>query len=305
MPTVSRTATIAVLILVVATCGRVGAAEQMLELPLQTRDPQTGEVKIEKIKVNPKEVGVVAVDMWNWHWCKTSTMRVGALVPRMNRCLEVARDMGMQVFLCPSDVTDNYVGTPQLESLTVVQRIAVPKIKVINSPPAVDGGGCTCAGKHRCQVNFGWDGMAPDLVIGPDDLMPNDAQMLYSVCQAKGLKHLIYMGVHTQACLLGKSIGLKYMTEAGMHCILARDLTDAHGRYEPEKGITPDDFTAEVVRHFEKYLSPTINMGDTLRAAGKWDESWIVDPIRIAPWGIPTRPHLFEDDEITVTLTSP
>lgn len=274
----------------------------VLTLNLQTRDA-TGTVQVTPEKVQLDKVGVVVVDMWNYHWCKTSTMRVAAMVPRMNRSLEALRDMGAQVFLCPSDVADNYVGWPMKEAVDAVPRHAVPKIKELTCPAAPDGGGCTCSGP-RCTDNWGWDAMHPDLVIGPGDLMPNDQQALYSICKEKGITHLVYMGVHTQVCLLGKSIGLLNMTNAGLQCILCRDLTDAHGHYLPEQGITPDDFTAKVVRHFEQYLSPTVNMVDELRKAGRWDEQRVVDPVRFAPWGTPGRPHIFED-QVTVTLTAP
>src|SRR5438552_16839807 len=124
--------------------------------------------------------------------------------------------MGILVFLCPTDVADNYVGTPQVESIMAVQRVPIPKLTDVQCPPAADGGGCTC-GKERCQVNYGWDGMAPDLIIGEHDFIPNDPQMLYSICKKKGITHLIYMGVHTQVCLLGKSIGLRNMLKAGFN----------------------------------------------------------------------------------------
>jgi hypothetical protein len=146
--------------------------------------------------------------------------------------------------------------------------------------------------------------MHPDLVIGENDLMPNDQQMLYSLCVEKGITHLIFMGVHTQVCLLGKSVGLRAMSQAGLTCVLARDLTDAHGRYDPAGGVTPDGFTADVVAHFEKHLAPSINMAETLKRNGLWSDDWIVDPVRIAPWGMPMRPHLFED-QVTVTVTTP
>jgi nicotinamidase-related amidase len=254
-------------------------------------------------EVDPRNVGVVVVDVWNWHWCKTSTARVGALVPRMNRVLSAARGMGMTVFLCPTDVADNYVGTPQVESALAAPLLPMPAGTPLQCPAAPDGGGCTC-GRERCQGNYGWDAMHPDLVIGVADLMPNDAHLLYSLCQQRGITHLIYVGVHTQVCLLGKSVGLRAMTEAGFRCVLARDLTDAHGLYDPVKGITPDDFTTNVVAHFEKHLSPTINFVEDLDRAGLWNPDWIVDPVRVAPWGTAARPHLFEED-LTVTITNP
>ena len=284
-------------------CPSHAASQGPITLELQRRDPASGAATQATLAVDPHRVGVVVVDMWNWHWCKTSTMRVAALVPRLNQALQAARGLGMQVFLCPTDVADNYVGTPMVEGLIATKLVPVPKVRAINCPPAPDGGGCTC-GPQRCQGNYGWDGMHPDLIIGEHDLMPNDQQMLYSLCVEKGITHLIFMGVHTQVCLLGKSIGLRAMSEAGLFCVLARDLTDAHGRYDPSRGITPDGFTSDVIAHFEKYLAATVNMAEMLKQNGAWNAQTIVDPVRIAPWGTTSRPHLFEK-EITVTLTTP
>jgi hypothetical protein len=274
-----------------------------IELALQRRDPKTGEISLTKEKVNPAHIGVVVVDMWNFHWCKTSTERVGVLVPRMALVLAKAHDMGMTIFWCPSDVADNYAGTVQYQAATAVRRHPLPALAELSCPSAPDGGGCTC-GPERCSVNYGWDAMHEGLVMHEDDFMPNDLETLYSLCVERGITHLIYLGVHTQVCLLGKSIGLRNMTRAGFQCILARDLTDAHGLYDPKKGITPDQFTQNVVAHFEKYLSPTINFVDALKKAGQWDEKIIVDPVRIAPWGTVKRPHFFEKS-ILVTLTAP
>jgi nicotinamidase-related amidase len=278
-------------------------AESVIELELQRRDPGTGEIRITPEKVDPAKVGIVVIDMWNFHWCKTSTARVAAMVPRMNRVLEQARALGMQVFMCPTDVADNYVGTPQREAVFAIERLPLPQLAALECPPAPDGGGCTC-GPVRCRGNYGWDGLHPDLKLDERDLMPNDFQVLYSLCKQRGLTHLIFMGVHTQVCLLGKSVGLANMTKAGFRCMLARDLTDAHGLYDPVQGIRPDDFTATVVAHFEKHLTATINMADEMKKLGRWDEDWRVDPVRVAPWGLPNRPHLFEK-EVVVTLTFP
>src|ERR1700744_5925250 len=66
-------------------------------------------------KIDPSTVGVVVIDMWNWHWCKTNAGRDASMMPRMNKCLEGARKLGMQVFFCPTDVANNYAGTIQRE----------------------------------------------------------------------------------------------------------------------------------------------------------------------------------------------
>lgn len=46
-----------------------------LTLELQRRDPVTGAVTLRTEDVEPKRIGVIAVDVWNFHWCKTATVR--------------------------------------------------------------------------------------------------------------------------------------------------------------------------------------------------------------------------------------
>ncbi|MFM7215729.1 MAG: chitobiase/beta-hexosaminidase C-terminal domain-containing protein, partial [Verrucomicrobiota bacterium] len=283
------------------TASALNGAE--MEWPLQTRDPATGQVVLVKERIDPKRVGVVAVDVWNFHWCKTATMRVDAFVPRIDRALEAARDLGMTVMLCPSDVVDNYAGFPQRESVLALPGVEVPKAVDVTCPPVPDAGGCAC-GRERCAGNYGWDGMHPALRIGEADLMPDTQAEVYAICQQRGLTHLLYVGFHTQVCLLGKPMGLRAMKSAGLKCMLARDMTDAHPGYDPARGFTPDLNTEQVVAHFEKHLAPTVHLQEELSRLGRWRKDWVVDPVRVAPWGTRVRPHLFEKP-ITVTLSAP
>lgn len=274
-----------------------------IELTLRTRDPATGKILLASEKVDPRRVGVIAVDVWNFHWCKTATMRVDAIVPRISKALEAARALGMTVMLCPSDVVDNYVGYPQREAIFALPKHPVPDLGEVDCPPAQDPGGCAC-GPERCAVNFGWDGMHPALKIGAADLMPDTRAEVYAVCKKYGLTHLIYVGFHTQVCLLGKPMGLRAMKSAGLNCVLARDMTDAHPGYDPARDFTPDLNTEQVVEHFEKHLAPSIHFERELAKLGLWDPDWALDPVRITPWGTPMRPHLFENP-VTVTLSAP
>ena len=272
-------------------------------MTFQTRDPASGAIRKSAVHLDPHRVGVIAVDVWNYHWCKTATMRVDAIVPRIDRALSVARELGMTVMLCPSDVVDNYVGYPQREAVFALPRVPVPKLVDVTCPPVPDAGGCAC-GRERCAVNYGWDGMHPGLRIGPADLMPDTQAEVYAICRQRQLTHLIYVGFHTQVCLLGKSMGLKAMKSAGLTCVLARDMTDAHPGYDPARHFTPDLNTEQVIEHFEKHLAPTLHFQEELAKLGRWDPHWVLDPVRIAPWGTIQRPHLFEQP-IVVTLTTP
>lgn len=290
-------------ILIAISSATHGLHAREIEFTLQTRDPQTGKEILTKERVDSRKIGVIAVDVWNFHWCKTATMRVDAIVPRLNEALIQARSLGMTVMLCPSDVVDNYVGFPQRERVFALPKMSAPMVQEIQCPPVPDAGGCAC-GTERCAVNYGWDGMHPGLEIGDLDFMPDTKDEVYAICQSLGLTHLIYVGFHTQVCLLGKPMGLKAMKSAGLRCILARDMTDAHPGYDPSKGFTPDLNTQQVVEHFEKFLAPTIHFENELRQVAHWNPKSPLDPVRIAPWGTPMRPHLFESP-IRVTLSAP
>src|SRR6185436_17967494 len=40
-----------------------------VELTCQTRDPETGKLILAPERVDSSKIGVVAVDVWNFHWC--------------------------------------------------------------------------------------------------------------------------------------------------------------------------------------------------------------------------------------------
>ena len=75
------------------------APVQSLTLDLQRRNQGTGAITLQKEEVDPKRIGVIAEDVWNFHWCKIATMRVDAFVPKINNALEAARALGMKVML--------------------------------------------------------------------------------------------------------------------------------------------------------------------------------------------------------------
>jgi hypothetical protein len=134
--------------------------------------------------------------------------------------------------------------------------------------------------------------------------MPDTQAEVYTICRQRGITHLIYVGFHTQVCLLGKPMGLKAMKSAGLHCVLARDMTDAHPGYDPARAFTPDLNTDQVIEHFERHLAPTIHFEEELTRLQRWHPDGPVDPVRVTPWGTQRRPHLFEQP-VTVTLSAP
>jgi len=257
---------------------------------------------VRREKIDPKTVGVVIIDMWNWHWCKTNAARDASMLPRMNKCLEGARKLGMQILWCPTDVANNYVGTVQRERALATVRVPLPPSLDLACPhPYV--GDCMC-GDDTCLQSQGWYKMADAFVIGDSDMIARGPQEIYSICKARGITRLFYMGINTNICVLDKPEGMRNMMNYGLQCALVSDLQDPQTQYEPAKGLTPDVWNARIVAHFEKYLAPSLDFKHLLEINGLWDERWIVDPVRLTPWGKPDRPHQFVARQI-VTLTTP
>jgi hypothetical protein len=70
---------------------RAQTPPEEITLSLRVRDPKTGQVVIQPLKIDPRKGGIVIVDPWNYHWCMTWTEQAGGMTPRMNRALQGCR----------------------------------------------------------------------------------------------------------------------------------------------------------------------------------------------------------------------
>jgi hypothetical protein len=302
-----RTAVSAAIALLLMTCQpKARAAGSAIELTLQTRDRETGRILATNQSIDRRKIGVVIVDMWNTNDCMTNAQRAAALVPRMNKVLEAARRLGMQIIWAPTDVASQYVGTPQRERAIALPRYPLPHIGNFSCPfsvPTVRPDKCMCGPGIVCHVHYGWDGMDPGLVIAAGDWIAGDPEELYSIYKQQGLSRLIYMGINTNLCVMNKPEGIAPMTSAGLKCILARDLTDAETSYDPIRGFTPDMGTEKDVADVERSGIPTVNIVEEMRKAGAWNDRWIVEKVRVTPWGTEAWPYEFTDS-VQVTLSA-
>ena len=294
------------IILLAALVGVSGIVVQGGEvtLSLRTRDPKSNDVIVTPKKIDSKKVGIVIVDMWNYHWCITWTEQAGGMTGRMNKALEGARKLGMQVFWAPTDAASMFSGWPQKQRAMAVRHVDVPKVRELTCKFTVPYGKCLCGPGINCITNYGWDGMVPELDIVDQDLIVSGTGELYSLCKTCGITHLIYFGGATNICLTGKDIGLGPMHRAGMETIFARDLAFAWTHYDPAASYTPSVGNAQAADDLERGGIPTIFMADELRKRGHWDDAWITEPVRITPAGTRNRPYLFEN-KVAVFLDAP
>ena len=68
--------------------------------------------------VGAGQTAIIICDMWNQHWCRGATRRVGELAPAMNRAVAAARAKGVLIIHSPSSCMDAYKGHPGPQTRT-------------------------------------------------------------------------------------------------------------------------------------------------------------------------------------------
>ena len=261
----------------VSVGGEAQAAGASVELTAQRRDAD-GKTVREKVAVDPAKAAVIIIDMWDRHWCKTYTARVANLVPRMNQTLEAARKLGIQVVHAPSDVLGPYQDTPQRKAMLAIPAQPEPKTVPFN-PPGPPGGRdcCECGPERPCKARAVWTRQHPDLKIADGDLIAdcNNGRELLNLCQSRGITTLVYMGVASNLCVIGRSSGIFNMKRRALQAIFVSDLVEAitangcdPATKQPDPDFTPARGSYIVQRYLEQQVAPSIESRQLIAAAG-------------------------------------
>ncbi|NBP25820.1 MAG: hypothetical protein EBU81_15005, partial [Proteobacteria bacterium] len=113
-----------------ATSGErsVKPSAMTLHLRSQTVGPSGTLVAQERVETwDPRRTAIIVCDLWDDHWCKSASARVGELVEPLNRTLDAARKQGVFVIHAPSSVTAFYQGTPARELARKAPFAATPR----------------------------------------------------------------------------------------------------------------------------------------------------------------------------------
>ncbi|MDR2618466.1 MAG: cysteine hydrolase [Treponema sp.] len=220
----------------------------------------------EKTAVWPaRETAFILVDMWDRHWCAGATARCGVLAVKINRAAREARKKGVLIVHAPSDTMDFYRSQSARERfLSGPAAGPGPEQAPVEDYPLPiddsDGGSDTPALDSYAPNTKVWTRQTETIEIDQDlDLVCGDeGKRLFPLLRARGIRRLIYMGVHTNMCVLNRSFGIKNALREGFTPVLARDLTDA--MYNPEKPpyVNHDEGTRLVVEYIEKKYCPTV-----------------------------------------------
>ncbi|MGO9107669.1 MAG: ThuA domain-containing protein [Thermoguttaceae bacterium] len=259
-----------------------GAAEEpssetpSLSLAVQRRD-ESGRAVRQPRRFDPRHCAVVVIDTWDNHWCKTENARVSAMVPRMNRTLEAARKLGMQIVFAPSDVVGFYEEYPQRKAMLAIRKHPEPPTVALDLPePPGPTDHCECGPGEPCPKSIAWKRQHPGISIAARDLItqPNDGRELLNLCQERGISTLFYVGAASNICVLHRACGVFNMRRHGLDAVVVRDLVRAltangigpDGRRDPD--FTPAKGTALIERYIERSICPTVESKQLLTAAG-------------------------------------
>jgi type 1 glutamine amidotransferase/nicotinamidase-related amidase len=237
--------------------------EGSLTLHLRSRlEPWKGSGVFEEVTVEKKlpaaETAILICDMWDQHWCQGATARCEKLAERMAPVVDAARARGVQVIHCPSETLGFYADSIPRRRMARAPAAAPPKaLEIPDHPLPIDdsGGGCDTAEKPWYGA---WTRENAQIHLDDEDGISENGGEVYNFLVERGIKNVIFMGVHTNMCVLGRSFGIKQMARWGIRCILARDLTDT--MYDPRDPprVSHEEGTELVVEHIEKYWCPTI-----------------------------------------------
>jgi nicotinamidase-related amidase len=206
--------------------------------------------------LSASRTAILICDMWDNHWCKGASQRVGILADKMDPVLARARKLGILIIHSPSDTMDFYKETPQRKLMLALERVEPPISLGLSGPPLpIDdkAGGCDT---HDSYFKA-WKRENDRLHVADNDVVSDKGTEVYSLLRLRGIDNVLFMGVHTNMCVLNRTFAIKQMTKWGVRCVLIRDLTDA--MYDPQARpfVSHELGTEMVIEHIEKYWCPT------------------------------------------------
>jgi nicotinamidase-related amidase/type 1 glutamine amidotransferase len=221
---------------------------------------------------DPAQTALIICDMWNQHWCRGATRRVGELAPVMNRAVAAARSKGVLIIHAPSSCMDAYKdhsarkrvqGAPKAANLPSdisgwCDRIPTEE-KGIYPIDQNDGG---CDDGPACPQGSPWKSQIAAIEIKDEDAISDSGVEIWNLLESRGIANVMLMGVHTNMCVLGRPFGLRQMASHGKNVVLVRDLTDTMYNSRSWPYVSHFEGTNRIIEHIEKYVAPTITSTD-------------------------------------------
>jgi len=256
-------------------------AAHRLTLTLRSRaaaDASALGIRREKVVWDARKTAAIVCDMWDKHWCKGATRRVGQMAPRMNELLGALRHTGVFILHAPSGTMGHYKDHPARRRAQQAPRAKdlpdgigkwcrqIDSEKGTKWPIDQSDGGCDC--EPRCKRGSPWRKQIEAIEIRDADAITDSGVETWNLLARRGIENVLVMGVHTNMCVIGRPFGLRNLARFGKNVVLVRDMTDT--MYNPRKAPFVSHFrgTELIVEHIEKYVCPTVTSADVLGGGG-------------------------------------
>ena len=274
-----------------ASFGAAPAAKP-LTLSLQSRAevaPGSGDFKVVTARENwdPRKIAIIGCDMWDLHHSKNAVKREAEFAPRMNTLLETARAQGAFIIHAPSSCMKFYEGHPaRLRAQAAPKAANLPagigewcrklpaeeaaKYPLDDTPDEEDD---DPEEKRLWAEELAAKGLNPKrpwtrqidvLTIHDEDAISDSGVEIWNLLEARGLTHVILLGVHVNKCVTGRPFGMRQMAKNGKRVVLVRDMTDS--MYNPKCWPYVDHYRGTVIfiEHVEQFIGPTITSDQIL-----------------------------------------
>jgi nicotinamidase-related amidase len=245
-------------------------------ITLRQRLPGVAEGDEHRIHEEParwagRETAVIVCDMWDRHWCRGATERVGAMAPRLNEFIKAARARGALIIHCPSDTLGFYRETAQRQLAQAAPKVE-PRVPLQNwcgrdpdrEPPLpiddADGG---CDDDPPCGQGHPWTRQIATIEIHEEDAISDSAEV-FNLMTQRGIRNAMITGVHLNMCVLGRPFGIRQLVRQGLNVALVRDLTDTMYNSRQRPRVNHFTGTDLMVEHVEKYWCPTLTSAELL-----------------------------------------
>lgn len=213
----------------------------------------------------PAESAIIICDMWDRHWSRGATERVGQMAPLMNNLIKHARAQGMHIVHAPSDTMPFYADAPARKRVLDAPAIEPPP--PIDRPdpllPIDDSDGGSDTGEKPWFKAWSCQHAAIEIDQGRDAISDNGREV-YSYLQPRGVRTVFVMGVHTNMCVINRSFGIKQLVRWGLQAVLIRDLTDAMYNPAMRPYVSHAEGTQLVVEYIEKFWCPSVESRELL-----------------------------------------
>lgn len=262
-------------------------------------------VKEEVLRVDPAHTAIIICDMWDKHWCRGATRRVGELAPAMNRAITAARARGVLIVHAPSSCMKAYKDHPARRRAQSAPRAAnlpgdiqgwcdrIPaEEKGVYPIDQKDGG---CDDIPVCPQGSPWRRQVAGIEIHDEDAISDSGVEIWNLLESRGITTVLLMGVHTNMCVLGRPFGLRQLARHGKRAILVRDLTDTMYNSRSWPHVSHFQGTQRIIEHIERYVGSTIVSTDLTGDP----------PFRFRPNGEPRAVFVIGDDEYRTAETLP